>query len=121
MILDSCILIDVSRENPAALGFTSSLQAVPSISTLTVLEVSRGVRSAKEKALFDQIFEEWTIIPVTLEISLLAATFIKTYHASHRVDTVDAVIAATAQLHNLSLITLNLKHFPMFPGLARPY
>ena len=33
----------------------------------------------------------------------------------------DAVIAATAMHHGLELVTLNLKHFPMFPDLQRPY
>ena len=33
----------------------------------------------------------------------------------------DALIAATAKAHGLPLATLNIKHFPMFDGLTRPY
>jgi len=44
------------------------------------------------------------------------------YLRSHPdVDSVDYVIAATAQHLGAELWTRNLKHFPMFPGLSAPY
>ena len=121
MIFDSCILIDISRQNRVALDFASAQAVRPSISALTVIEVLRGVKNLKEQALFDEVFRHWQVIPVTLEISVLAADFIKQYRASHGLDTVDAIIAASAKIQGLELATLNLKHFPMFPGLTRPY
>jgi predicted nucleic acid-binding protein len=33
----------------------------------------------------------------------------------------DYLIAATALTEGLELATLNLRHYPMFPGLARPF
>jgi hypothetical protein len=43
------------------------------------------------------------------------------FRRSHALETPDALIAATATHHQLQLTTLNLKHFPMFPELKRPY
>jgi predicted nucleic acid-binding protein len=37
----------------------------------------------------------------------------------HPLDT--EVIAATATLLDARLLTMNVRHFPMFPGLAVPY
>jgi len=33
----------------------------------------------------------------------------------------DALLAATAHCHGLELRTLNVKHYPMFPGMQPPY
>jgi predicted nucleic acid-binding protein len=44
------------------------------------------------------------------------------YRRSHPgVDTVDYVIAATAQQLEADLWTATSKHFPMVPGLSAPY
>ena len=40
---------------------------------------------------------------------------------SHGVGLPDALIAATAERAELHLASCNLKHFPMFPNLKRPY
>lgn len=41
---------------------------------------------------------------------------------SHRgIDGADLAIAATAILLDAELLTLNVRHFPMFPELRRPY
>jgi predicted nucleic acid-binding protein len=33
----------------------------------------------------------------------------------------DCLIAATALTEGLDLATLNIRHYPMFPGLSRPF
>lgn len=37
------------------------------------------------------------------------------------IDAADFVVAATADLLGAELLTRNVKHFPMFEGLAAPY
>jgi predicted nucleic acid-binding protein len=37
------------------------------------------------------------------------------------IDTADLAIAATAMALDVRLLTRNVKHFPMFAGLAAPY
>lgn len=63
---------------------------------------------------------EW--IPVDDTVGERAGALARTYLRSHPgVDPVDHVIAATAQLFDARLLTVNRKHFPMFPDLADPY
>jgi predicted nucleic acid-binding protein len=85
------------------------------------MEVVRGVKTRRERELLDRIFSDWQVIPVDLPVAMLAAEFLRNYKPSHGVEVVDAIIAATAQVCGLELVTLNLKHFPMFPGLTQPY
>ena len=37
------------------------------------------------------------------------------------IDTPDLLLAELAQRLGAELVTMNVKHFPMFPGLKRPY
>jgi predicted nucleic acid-binding protein len=46
----------------------------------------------------------------------------RTYRQSHGgVGIADYLIGATAELHGAELATLNVRHFPMFPGLRPPF
>ncbi|MCH8238329.1 MAG: PIN domain-containing protein [Proteobacteria bacterium] len=121
MILDSCILIDISRQKAGAASFVGGLERVPSVSVLTVTEVLSGVRNQRERRLFDRLFLDWNVMEVDHETAELAARWLNQYRPSHGLDIIDAIIAATARVHEVELITLNLKHFPMFPGLEAPY
>ena len=120
-LLDSCILIDYSRGSQQALQFVDGLSEPPLISVLTMTETLAGVRNSEEQQLFDGLFAVWRVVDVTPEIARLAGTHLKQYRKSHGTDLVDAVIAAAAGIHEAELVTLNLKHFPMFKGLKVPY
>ena len=51
-----------------------------------------------------------------------AAAADRWYRCSHPgIDIADYLIAATADLLGEQLVTLNVKHFPMFEGLVPPY
>jgi len=59
---------------------------------------------------------------VTDQIARRAGEFLRSYRRSHSgIDLVDYCVAATAELHGAKLVTLNVKHFPMFPDLVPPY
>jgi hypothetical protein len=55
MLIESCILIDMSRQNALALDFILKLGQPPSISSLTAMEVVRGVKAKRERELLDRI------------------------------------------------------------------
>jgi predicted nucleic acid-binding protein len=63
MIVDSCILTDISRGNQAALNFLLHQNERPSISMLTVVEVMRGVRKPSEETLFRALFDKMVCVP----------------------------------------------------------
>jgi len=61
-------------------------------------------------------------LPVSDAVARRAAIHFRRFRRSHTgIDVTDYVIAATAELHQARLQTLNMKHFPMFPDLQAPW
>lgn len=121
MLLDTCIVIDLLRGRKEALAFIIGLRTAPSLSAVTAAELIAGVRNARERREIERLLQLYVIQDIELEIASLAGDYVRQYGPSHGVDPIDALIAATAKTRNLDLATLNLKHFPMFKGLKRPY
>lgn len=122
-LVDTSILIDHLRGRVQARELlerelsTGRLHA----SDLTRLEVLAGMRVSEEsdtRALLSTL----TWHPVDERIAELAGEFGRRWLPSHRsIDGADLAIAATAQALGAQLLTRNVKHFPMFPGLRAPY
>ena len=121
MLLDTCILIDVLRGKEAALAFVAGLPSAPALSAVTVTELVAGCRNVKERRQVDRLLSQYVVHDIGRDIAGLAGDYIRRYGPGHGTDPIDALIAATAKLTGLPLATLNLKHFPMFAGLRRPY
>jgi hypothetical protein len=121
VLLDTCIVIDVLRGQSAALAFVNGLSDTPSLSAISATELLAGVRNRRERGRIEQLLSVYVVHDIGLEIASLAGDYIREYGPGHGTDPIDALIAATAKLRNLELVTLNLKHFPMFKGLKRPY
>jgi predicted nucleic acid-binding protein len=121
MLLDTCILVDVLRGKSAALAFITGLKTPPQISAVTLTQLVAGCRNVKERRQIDSLLSHYSVHDIGRDIANLAGEYIRSYGASHGTDPIDALIAATAKVQGVPLATLNLKHFPMFEGLARPY
>ncbi|MBL26691.1 MAG: VapC toxin family PIN domain ribonuclease [Rhodospirillaceae bacterium] len=124
MLLDTCVVIDVLRGREAAVAFVEGLPVRPSLSVITATELLAGVRGSRERRTIERLFQVYAVCDVGLAVAGLAGDYVREYGPSHNVDPLDpldALIAATAKVHGLDLATLNLKHFPMFGGLSRPY
>ena len=61
------------------------------------------------------------IIEVDEEIARNAGIIKDKYGKSHGTGMVDAIIAASARKVEAELITLNIKHYPMFERIGSPY
>jgi len=120
-LLDTCVIIDVLRGKDAAIAFVSGLQDTPTLSAVTVIEIVAGCRNVKERRQVDRLLLHYIIHDINLNIAGIAGDYIRQYGRSHGTDPIDALIAATANGHGLPLATLNIRHFPMFAGLTRPY
>lgn len=121
MLLDTCIVIDVLRGRAAALAFVNALPDAPSLSAVTATELIAGIRNSGERRQIERLLAVYIVLDIGLEAASLAGDYVRQYGPSHGVDPIDALIAATAKTSSLELATLNLKHFPMFKGLKRPY
>lgn len=121
-LLDSSVLISHLRGDAQA---TSLLISLPTkdrlVSVLTRVEIEGGTRSDERRDVAS-LFGVLRMIPVTDLIARRAAAHLRKFRRSHAaIDLVDYVIAATAELHEAELATLNVKHFPMFKGLTAPW
>ena len=120
ILIDSDILIDVSRGRDAGLvAKWDSLargQALLACSPVTVAELWHGARPQEHKILED-LFGVIHCVPIDLEIGRRAGDYLRVFAKSHSVELGDALIAATASVHGLELWTRNRRHYPM-KGLA---
>jgi predicted nucleic acid-binding protein len=121
LLLDTSVLIDVLRGSEPAVTWMAALEEIPSCSELTRAEVLRGVRSP-ERARTERLLSSLHWAPVDEAVSRRGGELGRQYRGSHPgLSIVDFLIAATAQLLDAHLVTANLRHYPMFTGLASPY
>ena len=84
----------------------------PFYSPVTLAEIRHGMR-AHEREATERVLSSMASVPIEVEIGARAGDYLRAFHASHAVELGDALIAATASVHQLSLWTQNKKHFPM--------
>ena len=123
-LVDSDILIDYLHGRPAAVRFVTDHADRVIVSAMSVAELYAGVRGqardAERVALAD-FLELFPIVPVTADIAKAGGLYRRDYGRSHGIGLADAVIAATAVSSEAVLMTLNVKHYPMFEGLEPAY
>ena len=124
VVVDTSVLIEVLRGDEQArsllkLAIGNGERVAASV--LSRVEVLTGMRPSEERET-RRLFESLEWIAVDADLADHAGELANRYIRSHPgIDPVDYVIAATTERLGANLWTLNLKHFPMFPGLQPPY
>lgn len=118
-IFDTSVLIEYLRGNEAARSVldpqADAGEACASV--LSRVEIEGGMRT-HERGDVARMFAGVVLQPVTDSIAIHAGELLRNYRRSHPgIGTVDIVIAATAVRLGAELLTLNVRHFPMFEGL----
>lgn len=123
-VLDTSIAVDHLRGLPAATDLLAGLviSGEPvTASELVRFELLAGVREEEIEGL-ESFFQALSWLPVTEDVSRLAGELARRFRRSHTgIDDADYLIAATTLLHDAELLTTNVRHFPMLPGLRPPY
>lgn len=122
-VVDTSVLIDVLRGHAAAGEVLErERESGPLLgSEVTRLEVLAGMRPKEERAT-RRLFEAVSWHAVDEEIAEIAGELGQRWLPGHRtIDSADLAIAATAVRAGCSVLTRNVKHFPMFPDLRPPY
>lgn len=122
-VVDTSVFIDVLRGSEAAGNLLARRRATgPLHSSLVVkAEVLSGIRKAEEPSTRELLSSiEWHDVDEAIveDAGRLGRQWLPSHNG---IDTADLLIAATAQTLDAPLLTRNVKHFPMFPGLLRPY
>lgn len=119
-LLDSCVAIDSFR------GAAAARAAIDAAGTLVASEIVRfellaGMRQGEEE-IAEELFETVHWVPVDEAVSRRAGALFREYSSGYPgIDDADYLIAATALELELPLLTRNVRHFPMLPGLEPAY
>lgn len=112
MIFDTDVLIWYLRGNSNAVECISSVRQ-REISQVTWLELVEGVRNKRELSEAKSLIADFAfqILPLTEGIGERAGILMEEHALKDGLDTVDSIIAATALVSGLPLVTANYKHF----------
>ncbi len=130
-LLDTNIISELRKARPHG-AVTAWLRSVDNrhlhLSAVTLGEIQAGIEITREQdpakaneieIWADQVAQTWNILPMDAETFRLWARLMH-----RRSDTMieDAMIAATAHVHGLRVVTRNVRHFRDFPvGVLDPY
>jgi len=118
VLCDTNILIEVYRRNIAVrdelekIGYENI-----AVSDVTRVELFYGAANKRELQMIGKDLEKIAILHIDTAISKMAVELVERYWLSHKMDLEDALIAATAILHQIELYTLNIKDFIFIPDI----
>jgi predicted nucleic acid-binding protein len=119
VLCDTNILINYfngnveTSEKLEQIGFENVL-----LSSVTVMELIQGMTTKLELNQMKKILKYYDVLHFDQEISEKAILLIENYKLSHNLQIPDAIIGATALIHNVPLFTYNLKDFHFMPNLS---
>ena len=107
-LADTTVVIEMLRGNLSAKNF---LENRPAISAVTAAELIQGVKNKQDLLIVEKTLTLLPPVTIDTTISQTALELLKHYHLSHGLLFLDALIAATAIVKKLTLVTANLKDF----------
>jgi predicted nucleic acid-binding protein len=123
-LLDTSVAIDHLRGRPEAVELLSGLIEAEEMllaSEVVRFELLAGVHQGEVDAL-EKFFSALSWVPVAEAVARTAGELARRHRRAHSgIDDVDYLIAATALLLEADLLTTNVRHFPMIPGVEPAY
>jgi predicted nucleic acid-binding protein len=123
-LIDTTVAIDHLRGTAPAVALTTGLieeGETLAASELVRFELLAGVRPREIDAL-EQFFTSLVWLAVDEDITRTAGLLARKHRKSHSgIDDADYLIAATAIVCDIDLLTTNVRHFPMLEGLSAAY
>jgi predicted nucleic acid-binding protein len=123
-LLDTSVAVDHLRGyGPATALFEELVRSRESVvaSELTRFELLADTRPGEHDAL-EKFFSVLDWVPVTEDITRRAGEYARAYRRSHSgIGVVYYLLAGTVATLGADLMTINIRHFPMFDDLRPPY
>lgn len=113
-LIDSDVIIWFLRNREETVNLLHNLKksGVPACSAISVVEVQLGVKKGEEEITAD-VLDSLKVFSVDKQVAQKAGEIIRKKRQKEvSVNVNDAIIAATCILHNLTLVTYNIKHYP---------
>lgn len=118
MLVDTDVLIWCLRGNSKAVDTVEKLPR-RKVSAITRMELMQGCRDNREHHLLRRFLHdnEVEVIELTAEVGYRADLWMEQFHLANGVGVADCLIAASASVLGLPLLTANARHFRCFPTL----
>ena len=119
LLVDTDILIDVGRAERKAVERLKNEESKFSlaVSSVTQMELIIGCRNKTELKLLDKFLNKFEIISISEEISSKSIELLKKYRLSHGLLIADCLIASTAIIFDISLLSKNQKDYKFIENL----
>jgi len=114
-LLDTDVLIWILRNRKDIVEKISHLKetSILSISVISVAEIYKNIFPS-ELTTTEDFMDQHIIFDTDQKIAKIAGLYWQQYNKQLKTLSIaDCLVAATANVHNLTLVTLNTKHFPM--------
>jgi hypothetical protein len=117
------VLVDFLRGHPPAVAWLTGYTALVGVPGLVAMELLQGCRDLKEQQRVERELRRFTLYWPTEADCQRAYTDFATYHVSHGLEILDALIGHTAVGLSQPLATFNVKHYRVVTGLqtVQPY
>lgn len=118
VLCDTNIFISLFKDIP---GTKEQLLSIGSenvlISSVTIMELFRGMESKKEMKAMEQKIKKYNVLHFNDKVSLKSVELINTFKLSHNLEIPDAIIGAMSIVYKIPLFTYNTKDFKFMPGI----
>ena len=113
IVVDTDVLILHLRGNESvrAMLREAAQDSLLCCSAITIGEIHAGMRE-EERAMTEKLLNSLMVIDVDRKIAVLAGDYRRTIK-SHHLELDDCLIAATCVINKATLITCNIKHYPV--------
>jgi len=117
ILCDSNVMIDWINHRQRAIDDLKRIEGKIAISIITEYEIIAGAKDLIMQRNFEKHLNNYIVVLLDSNISLLAINLYKKFKLSHGLDMPDSLIAATAIELELPLFTYNIKDFNYLPEI----
>jgi len=108
ILIDTNIVIEYLKDNTYLDNYTIENLY---LNDIVLMELYQGARSKNDLAFIKDKISIFKILKIEHSILSLSTKIIEKYNLSHNMKIMDALIASTAMIYNIELMTRNTKDF----------
>jgi predicted nucleic acid-binding protein len=122
-LLDTDILIDIQRGHQPALNWFAGLNELPIVPGFVVMELVQGAQNNQQVRDVLKLVSPLPVVWPSEKDCNRALSDFTTFHLSHSLGLIDALIASCAIGQAATLCTFNTRHYRIVSGLQtdQPY
>jgi predicted nucleic acid-binding protein len=124
MLLDTDVMVSISRGHPPAVGWLASIRSTPlGLPGLVAMELLQGCQNLADQQRLERQLQSFPRYWPSLLDCQLAYSDFAAFRLSHGLGLLDALIGHTALGRGEALATFNVKHYAVIAGLTtvQPY